>query len=189
MLNEQLIIQDYLSGMSLRKVASIHNTNHHMVKRILVRNNIEIRQPLRCVGLRKYESKDISRYGNMAHHLRFNVSASWLIQFPDYEKLKFLNRQITNRDGRFDVSTEWYKAFINKFYFDDNFNRLYKQYLDSGQQKYLKPSLDHITPRSLNGTNEIDNLRFVTYLENMCKRNIPYDDWVEIRKNITQYFI
>lgn len=173
----------------MRKVALLHGIDHHRVKRILIKNGIEIRQPKQCRGLRKYESLSISKYGNMANHLRFDVSVSWLSQFEDYEKLKFLNKQITNRDGRFNVSTEWYMAYIERFYHDKAFNTLYKRYLDSGKQKYFKPSLDHIKPRSLGGTNDLDNLQYVTLLENMCKRNIPCDDWTTIRANISDYFI
>ena len=189
MIDETSVIQDYTDGASLRKVAALHGIDHHRVKRILVKNGVEIRQPKRCVGLRKYENAFISKYANMANHLRFDVSLSWLLQFQDYEKLKFLNKQIINRDRRFNESTEWYVQYIEHFYCDETFNRLYKRYLDSGKQKYFKPSLDHITPRSLGGTNDLDNLQYVTLLENMCKRNIPNDDWIKIRANISDYFM
>lgn len=124
----------------------------------------------------------------MMHHLRFDVTIDWLLQFEDFEKLSFLNRQITNRDDRFTETTEWYKSYIERFYYDDSFNRLYARYLQTGKQKYLKPSLDHIIPKSHGGTNQIDNLRFITFFENMCKRDIPPEEWEKMKTHIYDYF-
>ncbi len=84
---------------------------------------------------------------------------------------------------------EWYKSFIEKFYYDINFNRLYKNYLDSNNDKYKKPSLDHITPRSKGGKNDLENLRFITYLENMCKRDMTLNEWENIKQRLGEYFL
>lgn len=185
-----MILCDYLSGMSLRKVAEKHNTNHHKIKRILLKNNVEIRQPKCTKGLRKYENNLIARYENMKNHLRFEVELEWLLQFEDFEKLKFLNRQVINKDGtRFFENVEWYKSFIEKFYYDINFNRLYKNYLDSNNDKYKKPSLDHIIPRSKGGQNNLENLRFITFLENMCKRDMTLNEWENIKQRLGEYFL
>ena len=185
-----MILCDYLSGMSLRKVAEKHNTNHHKIKRILLKNNVEIRQPKCTKGLRKYENNLIARYENMKKHLRFEVELEWLLQFEDFEKLKFLNRQVINKDGtRFFENVEWYKSFIEKFYYDINFNRLYKNYLDSNNDKYKKPSLDHIIPRSKGGQNNLENLRFITFLENMCKRDMTLNEWENIKQRLGEYFL
>lgn len=185
-----LILCDYLSGMSLRQVARKYNTNHHKIKRILNKNNIEIRQPKCSRGLRKYENTRVAKYGNMKNHLRYDVELEWLCNFKDFDKLKFLNRQITNKDGtRFCNDKEWYMLFIEKFYYDKNFNNLYKNYLDSNKDKYKKPSLDHILPRAKGGNNELSNLRFITYLENMCKRDMTLDEWENIKSNLREYFL
>lgn len=157
-------------------------------KDCLIRSGIFTRPRTRMPPQRKHIDKRHAQYSNMMHHLRFDITLDWLLQFDNFEKLSFLNRQISNRDGRFSESTEWYKAYIERFYYDESFNRLYVKYLQSGKQKYLKPSLDHIIPKSLGGTNQIDNLRFITFLENMCKRDIPPDEWAEIKTHIHDYF-
>lgn len=129
----------------------------------------------------------------MQTHIRFDVSVDWLSQFDDIEKLKVLNRAITNRAdnhmSRFDVSTEWYKEYILKFYYDTQFNRLYSTWLEYDCKPYLKPSLDHIVPRSKGGTNELDNLQFLTWFENRCKNNMSQSEWDDIKTNIGLYLI
>jgi hypothetical protein len=183
------IIYDYQCGMSLRKVAEKYQTDHHRIKRILTKNNISIRQPKNIRFLRKYENNHVAKYANMKNHLRFNVKLEWLLKFDDFEKLKFLNKQITNKDGnRFQENDKWYIDFIEKFYYDEKFNKLYQNYIIK-QDKLFKPSLDHIVPKAKGGTNEINNLRFITFFENMCKKDIPIDEWEKIKNNIGEYFI
>lgn len=183
-----IIISEYLDGASLRSIAQKHKTNHHAIKRIFIRNGIFIRPRTRKPPKRKHIDRRHAQYANMMHHLRFDVTIDWLLQFEEFEKLSFLNRQITNRSNRFAESTEWYKLYIERFYYDEVFNKLYNTYLQSGKQKYLKLSLDHIIPKSLGGTNKIDNLRFITFFENMCKRDIPPDEWAEMKSHIYDYF-
>lgn len=112
---EQLIISTYVAGeTSLRDVASICGTNHHTVKRVLIKNNIAIvkakRKPFSeehkrniSQGTKGRESwlkgKKVAPetvYKNMAAHLRFDVTWQWLSRFDDIEKLKVLNRCITS---------------------------------------------------------------------------------------------
>lgn len=126
----------------------------------------------------------------MKNHLRYDVEIEWLCKFEDFDKLKFLNKQITNKDGtRFSNNKEWYISFIEKFYYDKQFNNLYQKYLNSNKDKYKKPSLDHILPRAKGGNNDLSNLRFVTYFENMCKRDMTIEEWENIKNNIQEYFI
>lgn len=58
------------------------------------------------------------------------------MQFPDFNKLKLLNDVITNRSGRWDVSTDWYKNYIERFYNDIQFNAIYDAWVSSGKAKY-----------------------------------------------------
>lgn len=178
---------EYLDGASLRSIAKKCKTDHHTIERVFLRNGIFLRPRVRKPAKRKYADKRHAQYANMMYHLRFDVTLDWLLQFKDFDKLCFLNQQITNRDKRFAESTEWYVSYIERFYFDETFNRLYRRYLQSGKSKYLKPSIDHIMPKSLGGTNDIDNLRFVTFFENMCKRDIPPDIWAEMKSHIYDY--
>ena len=129
-----------------------------------------------------------SLYKNMASHIRFDVSSEWLSQYEDVEKLKFLNKCITNRLGRFIVSSDWYKSYITKFYYDKQFNNIYKKWLGSCD-KYLRPTIDHINPKANGGNNEINNLQFLTWFENRAKNDISQNEWDKLKLNIKDYLI
>lgn len=137
----------------------------------------------------KKMSKD-TLYKNMVTHLRYDVSLDWLMRFEDIEKLKFLNKTITReRDSRH-FTTELYVKYIEKFYIDDRFNYIYEVWLASGKEKYLRPSLDHIIPKSKGGSlTDIDNLRFLTWFENRCKNDLSLHEWERIKANVGSYFI
>lgn len=64
----------------------------------------------------------------MATHLRFDVSYEWLMQFKDFKKLQLLNDVITDKNGRWNVDTKWYKEYLLKFYNDKQFNSIYHKW-------------------------------------------------------------
>ena len=144
MLDNNLVCKMYKDNKSMRQIALELNTNHKLISRILNGKGIKTREPLKQRGKTKFKCNNERLYNNMATHLRFDVNYEWLMQFKDFDKLKLLNDAITNRSGRWDVSTEWYKFYLIKFYEDNQFNDLYKKWVDSDFQKYKKPSLDHI---------------------------------------------
>lgn len=187
-LTDQEIVTYYESGMSMREVATLAKTNHKRVSRILKRKGVAKRTP---VGKpkNKFSSKSDLLYNNMAKHLRFDVDLNWLRQFEDFEKLKLLNNCVTKRGDRFDVTTEWYKEYVTKFYHDTNYNKLYDSWLKFGKIKYLKPSIDHIVPVSKGGGNNLDNLQFLSWFENRCKNDISQDDWDFIKLNIEEFLV
>lgn len=125
----------------------------------------------------------------MATHLRFDVNYDWLMQFKDFKKLQFLNNAITNKCGRWNVNTEWYKKYIVKFYDDKQFNSIYNKWCLSGYDKYKKPSIDHIIPKSKGGTNDLNNLQFLTWFENRAKNDLNNNEWLKIKNNIKDYLI
>lgn len=214
---EQRIVNTYsLGGLTLRETARRCNTDHHKIKRTLKKYNIEIvkgkkifseehcrkisesRKRLKLNGWVPYNTglKTSDRRNgkelllkNMKAHLRFDVSIDWLAQFDDFEKLKFLNRAISNRDERYAVSTDWYKDYILKFYSDSQFNQLYAKWIEKAKNKWLRPTIDHITPKSKGGDNDLNNLQFLSWLENMSKTNISSIEWDFIKRNISDYFI
>ena len=104
------------------------------------------------------------------------------------EKLKFLNSCVTDRSGRFDVSDDWYKSYIIRFYSDKQFNRLYEKWLET-EDKYLRPTIDHIEPRSKGGGNELSNLQFLSWFENKAKNDMSQEEWDNIKANIKDYLI
>lgn len=134
------------------------------------------------------QSSKESIYKNMASHIRFNISWKWLSKFRDIEKLKILNDVITNRDNRYDISTKWYKSYIKYFYNDNQFNQIYTKWITNDKEYYFKPSIDHIIPISKGGTNNLENLQFLTWFENRCKNNMTHKVWNVMKNKIGEYF-
>jgi hypothetical protein len=188
-IDKNLVCEMYKNGNSMRKIALTFNTNHKLISRILKGENIKTRQPLNLRGKRKFNCDNELRYNNMATHLRFDVDIVFLMQFQDFQKLKLLNDVITGRSGRFDVNTEWYKEYLLKFYYDSDFNIIYNKWIKSNFEKYRKPSLDHINPKSKKGNNDLSNLQFLTWFENRSKNDMSQLEWDELKNNITDYFI
>lgn len=201
---------------TLRMIAEKYNTNHHAIKRILVgmgviitrRNTLkkfsdehkrkisESRKKLKANGWIPYNKglKTSTRKNgrelllkNMQSHLRYNVSLEWLNQFDDIEKLKYLNRSLSRQRDCEGFTTDIYIAFIEKFYADSKFNSLYKKWKDT-EDKWIKPSLDHIKAKCKGGTLLLDNLQFISWLENRAKIDIDQDKWDSIKKRINEYF-
>lgn len=184
-----MIVKLYEAGWSMRSIADHLGTNHKFISRELKRNGVNTRQPKNLRGVKKFNCDIARNYNNMATHLRFDITTTWLMQFNDFEKLKVLNDAITNRSGRWDVSTEWYMKYIERFYSDYVFNLIYERWIDSGKDSYKKPSIDHIIPKAKGGTNAIENLQFLTWFENRCKNDMSQEDWNNLKSNIEEYFI
>jgi len=183
-----MILCDYENGLSMRSIAKKYNTNHKFIGRLLKKNKVEIRgkkEPQKP----KFNNKKDYLYNNMVAHLKYDVSMEWVKQYEDIEKLKFLNRSLTRERDCIGFDTELYKSFINKFYYNKQFNHIYNKWKEN-RCKYLKPSLDHINPKSNGGClNELNNLQFLTWFENRAKNNLSQTEWNIIKKNIGDYLI
>ena len=188
MLDKDLICKMYKDGKSMRQIALEFETNHKLISRILKGKNIQTREPLNLRGKKKFECGNERLYNNMATHLRFDVDYKWLMQFEDFNKLKLLNDVITNRSGRWDVDTRWYKDYLIKFYDDIQFNSIYEIWINSNFEPYKKPSIDHIIPKAKGGTNDLSNLQFLSWFENRCKNDMTQKEWNILKSNIDEYF-
>jgi hypothetical protein len=123
---------------------------------------------------------------NMKAHLKYDVSLNWLNGFKEIDKVKFLNRAISRKRDCEGFTTEIYKKYIKKFYKDKKFNDLYFNWVVSNN-KWLRPSLDHIEAKANGGTLSLDNLQFVSWLENRAKADIRQDEWNKIKRHINLY--
>ena len=121
-------------------------------------------------------------FKNMKAHLKYNVSLEWLMKFDDIEKLKILNKSITRNRDCANFNTNFYICFIEKFYYDEQFNKIYNKWTEN-KCKYLKPSLDHINPKSKGcELDDLSNLQFLTWFENRAKNDLSQADWNSIKK-------
>lgn len=188
-LTDPCVVDLYSSGMTMRQIAKLFNTNHKLISRILKKESIVTRPSNNTRYARKFNCSVERNYNNMLKHLRFDVDIKWLMRFDNFDKMKFLNRALTNRDKRWEETSAWYISYIEKFYFDKQFNLLYDRWNKSGCKPYMKPSIDHITPKARGGTNALDNLQFLTWFENRCKNDMSQEDWDKMKSNILEYFV
>lgn len=195
----------YDEGYTLRHIGEIVGKDHHYIKRRLLANSKIIERhktkkpytnehrkkiSLSCKGRKTWsEGKKMTKehnIKNMLSHLKYGVDFDWLNSFEDIEKLKFLNRSISRKRDCYGFTTEIYKCFIEKFYYDKTFNDLYNKWIKT-KDKWIKPSLDHIKPKSEGGSLLLDNLRFISWFENRAKGAIDYEQWEKMKQDIKYY--
>lgn len=191
----------YAKGYTLRMIAEKFNTNHHFVKRRLVEMGMEIthlnriRKPLSDEARKKMsivakrrpsptkgkKATKTTLYKNMAGHLQLDISLDFLMQFADIEKLKFLNKLLTRDRVKEHFDEEKYKKFIEKFYFDEAFNKQFEIFKASGN-KYDRPSIDHIIPLARGGDWSLENLQILSWFDNHAKCDMKPDEYEEMKK-------
>lgn len=188
-------------GYTLRMIAEKFSTNHHFVRRRLVEMNVEItqlgrkRKPFseehkkkismatkgRSVPWKGKKMPRILVYKNMLTHLKWNVTLDFLLQFENINKLKCLNRMLSRDRISVHFDSEKYQQFIEKFYYDESFNRQFEIFQNS-DNKYDRPSLDHIIPLSRGGNWELKNLQIISWFDNRAKADMTQEEYDEMRK-------
>lgn len=118
--------------------------------------------------------------------MKYDVTIEWLDGFADIYKLKYLNRSITRRRDCEGFSTEVYRKFIEKFYYDDKFNKLFLAWRKTGD-RWIKPSLDHIQAKCSGGSLLIENMQFISWFENRAKADIDQSTWELMKGRIDEY--
>jgi hypothetical protein len=198
-IDEQQVIDLYTrDNLTMRQVAERLGTNHHRVKRILLARGVRI---TRKTGLRQFSPEhrqhisesckgretwnkgltmpDDARRKNMRAKLGHSIDID---RYPDLERLKILTR-LTSKHRKHFPTPESRQAFLDRFYFDHNFNAIYDAWIASGKDRWLYPSLDHMSPKANGGTFALDNLRFVTWFENRAKADMSLDEWETFKTN------
>lgn len=202
---DEIICKLYEDGYTLRHIGEMIGKDHHYIERRLIANNITIEKhktkkpytdehrkkiSMSCKGRtvwitgKKHSREAIIK--NMKNHLKYDVSYEWIDQFEDLERVKYLNHALCRKRDYDGYDTNEYKKYIEKFYNDEKFVRLFNSWKETGD-KYIKPSLDHLIPKSKGGTLGVDNIQFISWFENRAKNDIPFEKWEELKRNINNY--
>ena len=125
-----------------------------------------------------------------------DLNEQYLCSFDDFDKFLFIHRSITHSINLINIDITRYKEYIEHFYYQNEFNSLYHFWLKQprGTTFYdlAKPSLDHILPKSRGGTNDLENLQFLTIFENLAKRDMTWEEWQKFKRDTntnSAYFI
>jgi len=198
---EKEVIKLYIKDKeTLRWIADKLWTNHHKVKRILLKNWIELNSKNRKKRTLTEEhknkiweaskwrksrlwmkaSKELRRK-NMIWHLKRQITLEDIKKYDDIDKLIFLNNVIWRHRKEFNDDKK-YIAYLDKFFYNNLFNKLYIQRIDSWKCKWRMPSLEHILPISRWWTFDLDNLTFTTWFENRAKAEMTLEEWNSFKK-------
>ena len=144
------------------------------------RNLLSSRMTRSCGCLRK---KEAFKATNMIK----NLDDEFLDSFDDFDKFLFIHRTIRTAIGNFSsLEKDKYKELINYFYNQKQFNDIYKFWLSQEKTNtfydWAKPSIDHIIPKTKGGTNDLNNLQYLTVYENLNKRDMTMKEWEQFKK-------
>lgn len=125
-----------------------------------------------------------------------DLDEKYLLSFDDFDKFLFIHKLIRRIIRVTEISIEQYKNYIDVFYNDKQFNFIYNFWKTKERENTFydmaKPSIDHKIPISRGGSNNIQNLQFLTVFENLCKRDMTEQEWL-LFKNKTntksEYFV
>ena len=125
-----------------------------------------------------------------------DLTEEYLLKFNDFDKFLFIHRSITHTINLINIDISNYKEYIEYFYYQNQFNKLYSFWKKQDRLNvfydWAKPSIDHIIPKAKGGTNELNNLQFLTTFENLSKRDMTMEEWNNFKKSThthSNYFI
>lgn len=140
-----------------------------------------------------YQQKSCGCYKEIRHYLaccRDGITEDFLEQYSiNFNRYRFINTLLTHLKSKYylECSLEEYKAALDYFYKDEQFNRVYDFWEMHKQENstfydWAKPSLDHIIPISRGGSDCLDNLQILTVFENFSKRDLTMEEWNLFKK-------
>lgn len=194
-MDESEIVELYTKDKwTLRRIADKFYTDHHRIKRILVKNCVELsrvgRQPKPFTDEHKRKISEATkgrtswikgkkatldmRYKNMRGKLKTTIDLTF---YADIEKLKILTKYASKHKKYIGYNDFVLKIFLDKFYFDPAFNAVYDLWIKSNKCKWFYPSFDHKIAKSNGGNFDIDNLQVLTWFENRAKAEMSQEEW------------
>lgn len=130
---------------------------------------------------------------------REGISQDFLNNFSTrFEEFLLIHKMLINTtDGYYSTCPiEEYEHAVQFLDTDKQFQAVYnfwqQQNKDDTFYDWAKPSLDHKTPKSKGGSNNISNLQVLTVFENLCKRDMTWEEWVAFKERThttSDYFI
>lgn len=211
-MNEQLIIDQYVNynktirdisiefEISSKKISKLLTLNHIPKKRKNNNSNRILSSTTKNKISKSLKSRTTPRKGSkMSLSKRFvNIRAQLkldrsidLSKYEDIDKLLEITKHLI-RIPKCKKNQDFIISFISKFYKDQKFNEIYDFWKNNGNNKWAKPSLDHIVPSSKGGDWNLENLQFMTWFENRCKCDMNMEEWnnfKEITQTKSNYFI
>ena len=131
---------------------------------------------------------------------RKEITEEFLLKFSDFDKFLFVHKMLTHITDNYygakcDINE--YMTAVQTIYEDRQFNAVYnfwKTNTNRGKTFYdlAKPSIDHIIPLSRGGTSHLKNLQTLTVFENLAKRDMTMEEWINFKKDTnthSSYFI
>ena len=117
-----------------------------------------------------------------------NICGRWnLTEFTAFRRPEKLPKENMIRGVKSILQNNLVNLDDEKFYNDEKFNALFEKWRVT-KDKWIKPSLDHIKAKCNGGTLLLDNLQFISWLENRAKVDIDQDEWDSIKARIGEYF-
>ena len=202
MISEELIIKEYCeNNLSIYKISKKYNTSSKIISKVIDNNRIPKKKKNNNIG-RKLSIQTKNKISDSIKNLSVhpsgwkhtfasnlnNIKAQFklpkdsdLSKYSDYDKLKKITYFLSKNIKKETKTPEYILNFIDYFYNDHQFNKIYDEWKIS-KNKWNQPSLDHKTPITRGGSDEISNLQVLTWFENRCKIDLTQEEWNNFKK-------
>lgn len=129
---------------------------------------------------------------------RDGIKEEFLNNFDNFEYFLLVHKLLMSTTDKYYITCDIkeYEKAILYFYNNEQLKIIYNfwknQNKESTYYDWAKPSLDHIIPKSRGGTNKLDNLQILTVFENLAKRDMTWNEWINFQKTTnthSNYFL